>query len=327
VFLPKSAAIAEEHRTIASHIALVDELIYAIGDFPIRVDQMCDNVGIQPIQFQRILMLYVAAGVLRKDRRRYCSQCESLIEDDGDEECDNCEATFKKQQPDVFDVFIPVDPVMRVDPEADSDGEEEIAIRIQFVAGDRGGGQRNQLQTPKEHRAIRDAIQSATYRDYFPALDAIHAASLEQLGALYTVNATVIHFGGHGDDRSLSFVLDQELLAQTVPVTADQLVAILREFPQRIRLCVFNTCNSAQIALDIVAAGAVDFAIGWRGRVPDAVAISFAEQLYRHIANGLSLGQAFALAEACSPTGNVSVSAVLAVADGLNARNYSPLKP
>ena len=326
MFLPQSDAIAEAHTSNTSEIERVDELIYTIGAFPVRADQMCDNVGMRRVLFERILSLYVSAGVLRKERRRYCSACESLIELDDDDICDSCEALFKQKAPDVFEVFVAADPIIRAEPGAETDGSMGEVVRIQFVAGDRRGTQRNLLQIPKEHRAIRTAIESAAHRDYFQVLDAIHAASLQDLGTLYTVNATIIHFGGHGDDRSLSFVLDQELLAQTVPVSADQLAAILGAFPKPIRLCVFNTCESAEISHGLVRAGVLEFAIGWRGKIADGIAIRFTEQFYRHVGNGLSVGQAFALAEACNRTGDSSAGAVLAAADGMNAREYSPLK-
>jgi hypothetical protein len=326
VYLPKSAAIAEAHAAIASQIHSVDELIYTIGDFPIRVDQMSDNVGIQPPLFQRILGLYATAGILMKESRSYCARCETLV-DPGDKECDNCEAEFKRYPPDSIDVYVPTDPVLRVEPRVTDDGAGGASVRIQFIAGDRGGGQKNQLQIPKEHRSITSAISGATHREYFPSLEPILAASLDQLGNIYTTNPSIIHFGGHGDDRSLLFVRDQQLLADTVPVSAEQLVKILRQFPERVSLCVFNTCDSVAIAETMIAASVVDFAIGWKGKVPDSVAISFAEQFYRHLANGLSLGQAFGIAEACSPTGNIAIEAILVCAPGLNPRNYSPLNP
>lgn len=326
MYLPKSADIARAHASLGEQIQLVDDLIYTIGDFPIRVDQMSDTVGIQPPLFQRILRLYIAAGTLRQETRSYCARCEALVEG-GDGECDNCEADFETHPPDSMEVYVPTDPVIRVEPEVGDAGETGVSVRVQFIAGDRGGAQKNQLQIPKEHRAIKDAIASATHRDCFPNIDAIFAASLDDLGNVYTARPTIIHFGGHGDDRTLLFVRDQELLADTVPVTADRLARILREFPEPVSLCVFNTCDSAAIAQALVGANVVDFAIGWKGKVPDPVAIGFAERLYRHIANGLSLGQAFGIAEACSFTGTAAIQAVLLCRNGLEPREHYPLKP
>ena len=246
MYFPKSAAIAEVHSTLAPQIELVDDLIYTIGDFPIRVDQMADSVGIQPPQFERILRLYVGAGILQSERRLYCRRCESLV-DEGLRECDNCEADFSVHAPDSIDAYVADDPVVRVEPDPERPEPNSVLIRIQFVAGDRGGTQKNQLQLPKELRAIREAIAAAEHRECVASDAAILAASVQDLGALYTTHPTVLHFGGHGDDRSLAFVRDQELLADVVTVTADRLVKILREFPDRVSLCVFNTCDSAQL--------------------------------------------------------------------------------
>ena len=81
------------------------------------------------------------------------------------------------------------------------------------------------------------------------------------------------------------------------------------------------------VAQAVVDAGVVDFAIGWDGTLPDAVAITFAAELYRHIANGLSLGQAFGIAEACSTAAHDGVQAVVVCRAGLQPRDHYPIKP
>jgi hypothetical protein len=326
MYFPKSEAIAEAHPTICDQIRLVDQLIYEIGDFPIRIDQMSDNLGIDPPLFDRILGLYVDAGILRQGTSNYCARCEALAQP-GDLECDNCEIDFKTQPPDTISVYLPTDPVIRIEPANQKPGRNALSVRIQFVGGDRGGSQRAQLQLPKEYREINDAIVSAAHRDCFAKVDAVFAATLDDMGTLYTSKPDIIHFGGHGDDRSLGLLQDQELLVQTIPVPADQLVRILREFPQRVWLCVFNTCNSAAIAQSVVQGSAVDFAIGWTGKVPDSDAIRFAARFYHHIANGLSVGQAFGIAEACNVDLPTATRVTLTHRNGLDARQYFPLKP
>src|SRR5688500_2528519 len=80
--------------------------------------------------------------------------------------------------------------------------------RIVFVAGDRGGTQRSQVQIPREYTSIQDAIRGSAQRDSFDVVPPILAASRQTLVEAHRHRPTILHFVGHGDDRSLSFVLD-----------------------------------------------------------------------------------------------------------------------
>jgi hypothetical protein len=311
MYFRKSADIVEAHRSLAAEVERVDELIYTFGDHPIRADVMSENVDIEEGLFQRILSLYVTAGVLRRESRRYCSECESLLDDQNEaDECDNCETLLSRIEPDVFEVFVPVKPVTRLDLDADDDSHSLI-IRIQFVGGDRGGGQKNQLQIPKEFRSIKNAIRSTDYAHVLNLSDPVFAATMHDLSKLYEARPRWLHFAGHGETRSLAFINDQELLASVVAVTARQLGKILAAYPERISVVVFNACNSAAIAKELADAGTVDIAIGWHDEVPDAVAINFAELFYHHIGNGLSISSAFVLASECVAPDDGSYRAVL----------------
>ncbi len=62
------------------------------------------------------------------------------------------------------------------------------------------------------------------------------------------------------------------------------------------RMVVLNACWSGSIAADLVARGVVPVAIGMNAPVKDDAAILFAQELYRSIADGLSIRTAFALA-------------------------------
>jgi len=99
VFFRKSVDIAKAHQTLADIIEQVDELIYTIGDHPIRPDQASDSIGVDETQLNRILSLY-SDDVLRRESRRYCGDCDLLIDESGSpNECDNCEAKFKHIPP------------------------------------------------------------------------------------------------------------------------------------------------------------------------------------------------------------------------------------
>jgi hypothetical protein len=323
VYFRKSEAIAKAHQTLANEVELVDALIYTIGDHPIRPDQTSDNMGVEENLLRRILALYASAGILRCESRRYCGKCDSLIDEDNDPlECDNCEAHFSRIKPDVVEVFVPVDPIIRVELDQDTETGEVIPVCIQFVGGDRGGGQKNQLQVPKEYGSIKSGIQASDHADRLALVDPVFAAKLEDLGTLYARKPRLIHFAGHGDDRSLSFIRDQELLADTITVTAERIGKILQAYPVRVLVVVFNTCDSAVIAKAVVATGAVDLAIGWEGKVPDSVAIAFAQQFYTHVGNGLSMDSAFVLAAECSAPEDAACRPALFCGDGVDPKVY-----
>jgi hypothetical protein len=326
MYFRKSVDIASAHKTLAKEVEQVDEVIFTIGDHPIRADHLSDSLGIDEDLLMRILELYVGGGTLRRETRRYCGRCEQLIDEEGSpRECDACETKFAKVKPDHVEVFMPVEPVIRVDVDVEDDSGEPIPVRIQFVGGDRGGGQKNQLQIPKEYSSIKGAIKSTDHSDRFDLVDPVFAAKMEDLSTLYTGNPRLIHFAGNGDDRSLSFIKDQELLASTVKVTAERLGKILKEYPSRVAIVVANVCDSAVIAESLTRTGTVDIAIGWEGKVPDSVAIGFAELFYTHVGNGLSVGSAFVLASECTVPEDAAYRGTIASRTGVDPKTYSLL--
>jgi len=315
--------IAKAHPTLANEVKQVDDLIYAIGNHPLRPDHVSDNLSIDETLLRRLLSLYATSGILRSESRRYCSRCDTLIDEDGDpQECDNCEARFPQAKPELVEVFAPVNPVIRFEFDQEEDAGDVAPVCIQFVGGDRGGGQKNQLQIPKEYSSIKSGIKESDYSERLELADPVHAAGMDDLGKLYTANPRLIHFAGHGDDRSLSFIQDQELLAGTVRVTAERIAKILQAFPVSVSVVVFNTCDSAAMAQHLAAASAVDIAIGWEGKVPDSVAISFAEQFYLHIGNGLSVGPAFVLASECATPEGAPYQGALFSSSGVDPKSY-----
>ena len=181
-------------------------------------------------------------------------------------------------------------------------GTVKDVTNILFVVGDRGGSQRNQIQTPREFHAIDDAIRGSRNRERFNVLKPILAVNHEKLITAYRDRPTIIHFGGHGNDRSLSIILDQDLVVNATPLSAEQLATILGSFPDRLHLCVLNTCDSAPIAERLVLSDVVDSAIGWLGPLDDSVAIAFSRGLYGSLGDGLSLSRSVVLAKESSGT-------------------------
>ena len=322
MYFRKSEDIAKGHHSLAEIVEQIDQLIYEIGDHPIRPDRTADTLDIEQDLLERVLQLYVKAGTLQNETRRYCSKCETLI-DDSDElarECDNCEAQLARTKPDAFSVFTPVDPVVRLD--EDDETEEANAVRIQFVGGDRGGSHLADVQIPKEHKRIKAALKEVDRNSRFVLADPVFAATMSDLSKLYDGEPQLIHFSGHGNDRSLSFIQDQELLATNVALTIDRLRAVLDAYPYDVQVVIFNACNSATIAEGIAAAGVVDVAVGWEGKVTDSAAITFAELFYWHLGNGLSLRSSFILASQCAPPEGASFKAVIFSKAGIDLQSY-----
>lgn len=202
-----------------------------------------------------------------------------------------------------LDSVFPLGPVSALSPDSlASIGEGSTAIEkpsrvtVLFVAGDRGGAQRNQLQIPKEYHSIEAALEGSKYRDDFELARPILGATPSRLVAAYRVRPAILHLAGHGDDRSLSLISDQGLVVSTIPIIAEGLVSVLTNFPARVRLCVLNTCASASVAKHLVDAHVVDAAVGWAATLVDSAAIAFSETFYRCLGDGLTLTQSVTLA-------------------------------
>lgn len=189
-------------------------------------------------------------------------------------------------------------PPAAIEPTASS-----ASVTVMFVSGDRGGTHLNNVQIPRESDGIHDALRACTFREAFTFAIPINAASTHKVAAAYRHNPTVMHFAGHGDDRSLSFLEDESILVGPKPVSSEQLASILGKFPRRVRLCVLNTCGSSGIAKHLATTGAVECAIGWPARVTDSAAIAFSKALYGHLGEGLGIARAVALASASGDGG------------------------
>jgi hypothetical protein len=174
--------------------------------------------------------------------------------------------------------------------------QKDVKRVILFVAGDRGGHSRNQAQTPRELTAIQEALRSSENRGTLELAQPILGVSRERFVEAYRHHPMILHFAGHGDDRSLSFVLDQGAVVSSAGVPPEQLATILKSFPNRIRLCVLNTCESSAIAQYLANENVVDAAVGWPARVTDEAAIAFSRTLYGSLSDGLDLSKSVTLA-------------------------------
>lgn len=174
------------------------------------------------------------------------------------------------------------------------------SVKILFIAGDRGGGQLNQLQIPNEFSAIRDALRSSRYRDFIALATPILGATREELAQAYREEPCVVHFTGHGSERSLSILEDRTVIAKAIPLDALQLSEMFNTIKPRVGLCVLNACTSAELARYLAATGAVCCAIGWPAKIPDSVAIAFSRALYDSLGDGRSVAEALKVAKVAS---------------------------
>lgn len=167
---------------------------------------------------------------------------------------------------------------------------------IQFVAGDRGGGLRSQVQVPREEKGIRDSIALGRYRDSFDFALPVLAASIDNVIACHRNRPAIIHFVGHGEERRMVLVRDRDPLVELMLLDTGQVETLFANFPVRVRLVVFNTCHSLELARHLAEKNVVDMVIGVAELIPDDHAVRFAVCFYRQLAEGLSVRAAFDLA-------------------------------
>ncbi len=172
----------------------------------------------------------------------------------------------------------------------------KVAAVIQFIAGDRGGGLRSQIQIPREEKAIRDAVSLGRYRDSFEFAPSVLAASIDNVISCHRNRPWIIHLVGHGDERRMVLVRDRDPLVELMLLEPGQAETLFGNFPVRVRLIVFNTCHSLELARHLADKNVVDMTIGIEGQIPDDHAIRFATTFYRQLAEGLSIQAAFELA-------------------------------
>jgi len=116
----------------------------------------------------------------------------------------------------------------------------------------------------------------------------IAAGVTDLIQDLNEVKPNVLHFSGHGSRADLAF---EDADGRTTPLDNTQLERLLQVGAGRIRLVVFNSCDSATQAE--LASHHVDVAIGMETSIGDDAAKTFAAQFYNSLGFGLSVGEAF----------------------------------
>lgn len=144
------------------------------------------------------------------------------------------------------------------------------------------------LRLDREFREIQQRVRSSEYRDRLHVEVRLATQVVDLLQMLNETKPHVVHFSGHGSHSGLAFE-DADGNAKTL--SNGDLGMLLHASSDRIRLAVFNSCDSAEQA--ILASEHVDAAIGMNQSIDDEAAKVFAGQLYSALGFGKSLLQAF----------------------------------
>ncbi|MEJ7783723.1 MAG: CHAT domain-containing protein [Solirubrobacteraceae bacterium] len=145
-----------------------------------------------------------------------------------------------------------------------------------------------QLRLDKEFRVIQQRVQASEYRDRVRMELRLATQVVDLLQILNETKPHVVHFSGHGNNLGLAFEDDD---GKSKTLGNGELGWLLRTCSDRIRLAVFNSCESAEQASR--ACEHIDAAIGMDASVTDEAAKVFAGQLYSALAFGRPLDQAF----------------------------------
>jgi len=196
------------------------------------------------------------------------------------------------------------------------------SITVLFIASspeDQDG-----LRIDREMREIQQKVRMADHRDALHFEYAVAAQPADLLQRLNEVKPDVVHFSGHSGAAGLAM---EDNDGFTRILTTDELATMLSVSSRRIRLAVFNSCESAEHAAAAVVH--LDAAIVMEQSIGDTAAQSFAGQLYSSIAFGLPLGTAFgqAVLQVRLVIGDGSGEPQLYVAEGLDAHEIVLVRP
>lgn len=195
-------------------------------------------------------------------------------------------------------------------------------ISVLFIAS--SPEDQHPLRIDREMREIQQTVRAADFRESLHFDYAVAAQPADLLQRLNEVKPDIVHFSGHSGRAGLAL---EDADGLTRVLGAEDLATLLRVSSRRIRLAVFNSCDSADHAASAVEH--LDTAIGMDQPIDDDAAKTFAAQLYSSIAFGLPLQQAFdqALLQIRLTLGQGSGQPQLYTADGLDAGDIYLVQP
>lgn len=149
------------------------------------------------------------------------------------------------------------------------------------------------LRLDKEIREIEQRLRQAEYRDSIRFVPKVARQLTDLIQDLNETRPHIVHFSGHGNQAELAF---ENAEGRAQPLNNEMLGVVLAATSDRIRLAVFNSCQSAAQAE--LATEHVSFAIGMETSVEDERAKTFAAQFYNSLGFGKTLAEAFDQAKA-----------------------------
>lgn len=195
-------------------------------------------------------------------------------------------------------------------------------ITVLFVAS--SPEDQDPLRIDREMREIQQKVRMADHHESLHFDYAVAAQPSDLLQRLNEAKPDVVHFSGHSGQVGLVM---EDADGRTRIVSPKELATLLSVSSRRIRLAVFNSCESAEHAASAVQH--IDAAIGMDQPINDDAAKTFAAQLYSAIAFGLPLQKAFDQAALQIQLSLEASSGEprLYVADGLDADNIYLVHP
>lgn len=147
----------------------------------------------------------------------------------------------------------------------------------------------SRLSLEEEARTITEKIRAAKFRDAIELTTAWAVRPDDLLQYLNERDPTIVHFSGHGGGVT-GLVLQRDS-GDAILVKARALRELFKNFKGKVRLVVLNACYSQVQAKAI--AKEIDCVVGMRVSIGDEAARVFAASLYRAIAFGRSIKEAF----------------------------------
>lgn len=147
----------------------------------------------------------------------------------------------------------------------------------------------SQLRLGEEAREIEAKIRAGKHRDSFEVRSIWALRPDDLLQQLNEFEPQVVHFSGHGAESG-EIVLEDEHGA-TSPLSPEALAALFDAFDGTVQIVFLNACYS-DVRADALL-NAVDVVIGMNNPIGDRAAIIFASSVYRALAFGKSVDEAY----------------------------------
>jgi hypothetical protein len=331
MFFLASATIADRHDELREEVRALDGYLQANDGHTFRLGHAARILRLDADLVQRLLENFEGEGVVKREVAYICPKCDGFLErvpGEGDLWCDVCDesVTYRGRGQLGEKAWRTLVEAVRTGfaPSADNEpghGSPAATAVVQFIAGDRGGGLTPQVKVTREEKEIASAINQGARRHRIHFAAPIYLASIADVIACHRFHPAIVHFAGHGLERRLVLVQDRDVLAELRPLQPEQVCTLFANYPQRVRLVLFNTCLSLALARHLVEQGAVDIATGIEGMIADDYAIAFAAGFYRQVSDGLSVQRAFNLASLHLGDTDASARPHLLCAEGIDADN------